>query len=292
MLFDLIYAIPFPDWIKPDIFKIGNFGVKWYGVAYVVGVFLAFYYAVKTTEKKPIWQITDISRGPELIPNRHMLEDFMFFCLLGIILGGRIGSILLYDTAQYLENPLRIFMIWKGGMAFHGGFLGVCVAVWYMARSRKMEIWRIADMAAIGAPIGIGLVRITNFINQELYGRATDLPWGFVFNTDATSQPRHPSQLYEAALEGLVIFLLLRIATHKYKTLTRPGITAGLFIFLYGLFRILVENVREPDPIAQFGFLTRGMAYSLPMLIIGGAILYWASRRPPVSPKYPKDDSA
>jgi len=175
----------------------------------------------------------------------------------------------------------------QGGMSFHGGFLGVCAAVIYAAWQQKMSIARIADMAAIGAPIGLGAVRfLGNFLNQELWGRATDVPWAMIFPKDFDSIPRHPSQLYEAFLEGLVIFLVLRFLCIRFKALTKPGLCAGGFIFLYGSFRFFIEFFREPDVgIDQFGFLTRGMTYSLPMIIIGAAVLFWAARRMSVSPK-------
>lgn len=284
-MIDLIAAIPFPDWISPDVFSFGNFSVKWYGVSYVLGVAGAYLWAHHLTQCKEIWVPTAITRGNDIVPNKRMLEDMMFFALLGIIVGGRLGSVILYDTAQYIENPLRIIQVWKGGMAFHGGFLGVCAAIVYLSKTRGISLWRISDVVACGAPIGIGLVRLLgNFVNQELYGRITDVPWAFVFKTDPGSYPRHPSQLYEAALEGGAIFIILWIAATKFKALTKPGICAGGFIFLYGVFRMFVELFREPDA-SLFGPLTRGMTYSLPMVIIGAAIILWAIKRAPVAPK-------
>jgi len=165
----------------------------------------------------------------------------------------------------------------------------VCAAIFYMHWRKKLDLWRIADMAAIGAPLGILAVRfLGNFVNQELYGRVTDVPWGFIFAKAPDSLPRHPSQLYEAFLEGIVIFFVLRFLCTKYKALTKPGICAGAFILMYGFFRFCVEFVREPDA-ALFGPLTRGMTYSLPMVFIGLAIVIWAKRRAPVSPKRIED---
>ncbi len=282
----LAQAIPFPDWISPDIISFGNFSIKWYGLSYVVGVMGAYAWALHLTKQTEIWKPVGVNRGNDPVPTKRMLEDLVYFCLLGIIIGGRLGSVLLYDTAQYIENPIRILQIWKGGMSFHGGFLGVCVALLYMAKSRKISLWRVSDVVACGAPIGIGMVRIFgNFFNQELYGRVTDVPWAMIFRTDPGSYPRHPSQLYEAGLEGVAIFVILLIAAKKFKALTKPGICAGGFILLYGLFRIFVELFREPDA-ALFGPFTRGMTYSLPMVIIGGAIVLWALKRAPVAPKY------
>ncbi len=286
-----VNAIVFPTWLDDEAFSIGPLSVKWYGLAYLVGVFGAYFYANRMCQRKDVWLSGQVTRLPELIPSKLMLQDLMFYCLLGIIVGGRLGYILFYSTSTIWTDPLEIFKVWTGGMSFHGGFLGVCAAVYYMHWRKKLSLMRIADLTAIGAPIGLGLVRLTNFVNQELYGRVTDLPWGFIFKTAPDSLPRHPSQLYEAFLEGLVIWLILRILCTRFKALTKPGVCAGAFIALYGIFRFGVEFVREPDNISQFGLLTRGMAYSLPMAIIGLAILIWAWRRQPVSPKRVDDPS-
>ncbi len=290
MIIRLMNAVPFPDWISDTIFTIGPVSVRWYGLAYVVSLFLAFFYAKRTCAKTDIWQPTAKQADPALIPNARMLEDFMFFCLLGIIIGGRIGSILLYNTADYIADPIRIFKVWEGGMAFHGGFLGVCAATIYLAKTRKIPLMRVADLAAISAPIGPGLVRLANFVNQELYGRETDVPWGVIFRSPQgfLLNPRHPSQLYESFLEGFVIFAVLWLASRKFKALTKPGLCTGLFLLMYGTFRILVENVREPDA-ELFGPLTRGMAYSLPMVIAGILVILWASKRPSVAPLRPAE---
>jgi len=292
-LIDLIAALRFPPWIREGIpLPFVDWEIKFYGLAYIAGVYGAYFYALKMSLNKDAWLSGAVTRAAELIPSKTMLQDLMFYCLLGIILGGRIGYIIFYAPETLANAPMDIFKVWEGGMSFHGGFLGVCAAVFYMCKVKKLGLMRIADLTAIGAPIGLGLVRLTNFINQELYGRATDLPWGMIFPKDPDALPRHPSQLYEAFLEGLVIFLILRVLCLKYKALTRPGICTGAFIFLYGIFRFCVEFVREPDfGIVQFGPLTRGMTYSLPMIIIGLLVLLWALRRPPVSPKRVKDDA-
>lgn len=287
MMFDLfVNAIEFPKWINETAIPLpGPLSIKWYGLAYIIGIFGAYYWALRTTRKKDIWIPDGITRGSELIPNKLLLEDFAFYCMLGIIVGGRLGSVILYNPGQYLSNPLAIFKVWEGGMAFHGGFAGVCVAVWYVTRKHKISLWRWADLAAIGAPLGILAVRLANFVNQELVGRETDVPWAFIFPKTGDWTPRHPSQLYEAALEGLAIFLVLYVLSRKKKVLTKPGICAGLFFLLYGCFRIFVEFFREPDA-TLFGPFTRGMSYSIPMVIIGLCIVVWAARRPPVAPKH------
>lgn len=284
MLAFLIDAITFPGWLRDDIFTLGPISVKWYGVAYVVGLFGAYWYAVKISERRDVWIANGATRQPETIPNEPVLSDLMFYCLIGIIVGGRLGYVTLYAPETF-KNPVDVLKVWEGGMAFHGGFLGVVAAGAYASWRKKISPMRIGDMASIGAPIGLGLVRVTNFINQELYGRVTDAPWGFIFATAPDAQPRHPSQLYEAFLEGLVLFLILRLLTVKFKALTKPGVIFGSLMMFYGLFRFAVEFVREPDPIPKFGMLTRGMAYSLPMVVIGAIIVLWAWRRAPVSPR-------
>ena len=283
---EILGAIKFPDWIKPEAFSLGPLSVKWYGISYIVGLFGAYFYAKRSSAKQSVWQNPKAAGVPVLVPSKRNLEDLMFFSLLGIIIGGRIGFILLYGLDDYIKDPIRVFKVWEGGMAFHGGFLGVCVAAIYLARSRKLKLMRIADILAISAPIGIGLVRLANFVNQELYGRETDVPWAFIFKKDGYwLNPRHPSQLYEAFLEGLVIFSVLWLASRKFKILTKPGLATGMFLMMYGSFRIFVEFFREPDA-ALFGLLTRGMTYSLPMVAIGLFVILWAAKPAPVLPEW------
>ena len=284
ILIEMFGAITFPSWIDDEAFPLGPLSVKWYGISYIIGIYGAYFYSARMAKRPDVWITDGTARKTEIVPNKVMLQDFMFYCFVGIIVGGRLGYILFYSTDTIWKAPLDIFKVWDGGMSFHGGFLGVCAAVWYAAWRKKLDLWRVADVIAIGAPLGLLSVRfLGNFVNQELYGRVTDVPWGFIFATAPDSQPRHPSQLYEAFLEGIVIFLVLRILCTRFKALTKPGICAGTFIMLYGLFRFMVEFVREPDA-TMFGPLTRGMAYSLPMVVVGLAILIWAARRAPVSP--------
>ena len=291
-MIDFINAITFPDWISPDAISIGPLSVKWYGLAYIAGLYGAYFYAASLVKKRDIWIADGATRQAELIPTKIMLQDLMMYCLLGIIIGGRLGYVLLYTPSMFINAPLDVFKVWQGGMAFHGGFMGVCAAVIFAHWRKKLGLARIADMTAVGAPLGILAVRFFgNFINQELYGRVTDVPWGFIFATAPDSQPRHPSQLYEAFLEGIVIFLVLRLLCLRFKALTKPGLCAGMFVLLYGSFRFFVEFFREPDA-TLFGPLTRGMTYSLPMVLIGLGVMLWASRRSPVSPKRISDEPA
>ena len=293
MLIDMFGAITFPTWIDGEAFSIGPLSVKWYGISWILGIYAAYFYAASLAKRRDVWIASVATRKPELIPSKVMLQDLMTYCLVGIIVGGRLGFILFYSTETIWTKPLDIFKIWQGGMSFHGGFLGVVAACAFASWKFKIDKFRIGDMASVGAPIGLGVVRLFgNFINQELWGRPTDVAWAMRFPKDPDFLPRHPSQLYEAFLEGLVLFLILRVLTVKYKALTKPGIIFGALMFFYGLFRFSIEFVREPDPIPQFGMLTRGMAYSLPMVLAGALLMLWAYRRAPVSPKRIAEETA
>ncbi len=270
----------------PVLVQIGPFAVRWYALAYVAGIILGWRYAVGLTRNLRLW------RGARPTATAAQIDDFALWVTLGIILGGRIGYVLFYMIPQeprfLTTDPLAALRIWEGGMSFHGGFLGVCAAVVLYARRNGIDLVRLGDLTAPCAPFGLFFGRIANFINGELWGRPTDAPWGMVFPR-AGAAPRHPSQLYEAALEGLALFVILRLATHVSKLLPRRGAVSGLFLLFYGLFRVSLESVREPDrgmPALPLG-LTMGTALSIPMVLAGGALLLW-SRRPealaPVAP--------
>ena len=277
---NIISATNFPKWLSSEILNIGPLSIKWYGVSYIIAIYSGYYYSISVIQNPNFWFNNKTSIDKNKIPNKVILQDLMFYSLLGIIIGGRVGYIALYNTSTIWTSPLDIFKVWQGGMSFHGGFLGVCLAVYYSKLKNKCNLWRLSDLIAIGAPLGLFAVRVLgNFLNQELYGRVTDMPWAMIFSTDPNLLPRHPSQLYEAFLEGLVIFIFLRYIMFKFKALMIPGLCTGFFIFLYGCFRLAVEFFREPDNINQFGVLTRGMAYSIPMIIIGALIIYRATSR-------------
>ena len=207
-------------------------------------------------------------------------DDFFLWATLGVILGGRLGSVLFYNPGHYLENPLEVLFVWRGGMSFHGGLLGVTVALVLFARHRKIPLLGFSDIIAAAAPIGLFFGRIANFINGELYGRATDVPWAMVFPNAPDQLPRHPSQLYEAALEGLLLFVLLHVLV-RTGVLLRSGLATGVFLAGYGLSRLLVELVRQPD--AHLGFFaggaTMGQLLSVPMLLAGLGLALWSLRR-------------
>jgi phosphatidylglycerol---prolipoprotein diacylglyceryl transferase len=260
----LTCALAFPN-IDPVALKLGPLAIHWYGIGYVASILFAWWYCKRIIANSALW-----ANGQP--PMRAIdLDDFVTYAALGVVAGGRIGYVLFYDFASFLSNPLSIFAIWNGGMSYHGGMLGTIVATILFARARKILVWSLFDIIAAAVPFGLGFGRITNFINSELWGRTTNMPWGVVF-PDGGDFPRHPSQLYEAVLEGLVLFLLLRFFTHTRIKLTTPRYVAGCFMFGYGLARIFVEFFREPD--AQLGYLyggwlTMGMVLTLPMVLIG-----------------------
>lgn len=268
--------MPFPN-IDPIAFAIGPFAVRWYALAYLVGIAFGLLYGSALLKRKTLWP-----RGtPPFTPSQWL--DFAFWAVLGIVIGGRLGYVLFYNLPFYAANPLQILATWDGGMSFHGGLIGLMLALYFFARARKSSFLSGLDLLAAVAPIGLFLGRIANFINGELYGRVTTVPWGVIF-PNGGPLPRHPSQLYEAGLEGLVLFLVLRYITHVRLGLRLPGLTAGVFGIGYALSRILVEFVRLPDPQIGYlygGWLTAGMLYSLPVMLAGLALVIYAKRSRP-----------
>ena len=274
-------AIPFAA-IDPVLIEIGPLAIRWYALAYIAGILLAWFYVRKMVSNSKLW--VGISR-----PTISDVDDFVIWATVGIIIGGRLGYVLFYNPLFYLSHPLEIAQIWKGGMSFHGGSAGILVAILWFAKRRNLNPWQFFDMLGAAAPIGLFFGRIANFINSELWGRLTDVPWGFIVGDsrlDSLLNPgqlvaRHPSQLYEAFLEGLVLFLILFWLIFSKKKLSQPGFVGSAFIAGYGIFRIFCEFFREPD--AQLGFLlpgtTMGMLLSIPMVIIGIYGMYWFTKR-------------
>jgi phosphatidylglycerol:prolipoprotein diacylglycerol transferase len=256
--------ITFPE-IDPVIFHVGPLSVRWYGLMYLLG-FGAAYLLIR-----------HLSRLRNLDLSRDGVSDLLFYGVLGVVLGGRLGYVLFYNPLQYLSRPLEVFAVWQGGMSFHGGLLGVVIAVVVFCRRRKLPILLTGDILATSATIGLGLGRIGNFINGELWGRTTDLPWGMIF-PGGGPLPRHPSQLYEAALEGLLLFVILYF---MHRRRVAEGVPFFCFFIGYGLFRFLIEFVRQPD--AHLGFLwggaTMGQLLSLPMILFGLAGCYYLYRQ-------------
>jgi phosphatidylglycerol:prolipoprotein diacylglycerol transferase len=263
--------MPFPE-INPVAFSLGPLAVHWYGLAYVAGIMLGWLYARKLTANASLWP-----NGQAPMTAVH-LDDFLVWIAAGVVLGGRIGYILFYDLGPILENPIRAIEIWNGGMSFHGGFLGATIAMIVFARRHAIPVWSMFDIVAAVVPFGLLFGRIANFVNGELWGRLSDAPWAVVFPTGGPFA-RHPSQLYEAGLEGVILLLVLALLIYRFKALRVPGTICGAFVLGYGLCRIFVEFFREPD--VQLGYLlgtnwlTMGMVLSLPMVAVG----IWAITR-------------
>ncbi|MBR0777628.1 prolipoprotein diacylglyceryl transferase [Bradyrhizobium diazoefficiens] len=270
----LLLLIDFPKF-SPVALEIGPFAIRWYALGYICGITFGWFYARALIKNDRLWA----GSSPITLPQ---IDDFILWVTLGIIVGGRTGYVLFYNPSFFIEHPAAIFKLWEGGMSFHGGFLGCVVAVMGFARKNGISILSLGDITCGVAPIGILLVRLANFINGELWGRGTDpsLPWSMIFPLDPEQLPRHPSQLYEAGMEGILLFIVLAVMI-RLGALKRPGMILGSFILIYGLTRIIGEHFRQPD--AQLGFLwgglTMGMLLSIPMLIVGGILIVWAVRR-------------
>jgi phosphatidylglycerol---prolipoprotein diacylglyceryl transferase len=271
-----LFVIPFPA-IDPVLISIGPVAIRWYALAYIVGILGGWLYARAIVRSQTLWG------GPAPLTVTDY-DDFVLWVTLGIILGGRIGYVLFYNPVYFAEHPAEIVQLWKGGMSFHGGFLGCVLAVVLFARHRGVPFLSLGDITCAVGPIGLFLGRIANFINGELWGRASDVPWAMVF-PNGGPVPRHPSQLYEAMLEGLALFAVLALLM-RAGALKRPGTITGVFALGYGIARLFCELFREPDP--QLGFLwgglTMGMLLSLPLMLAGLAFLYVARRAKPPGP--------
>ena len=265
-------VLPFPS-IDPVLVSIGPFVIRWYALAYIVGILLGWFYARALIRAESLWG------GPAPMTLVDF-DDFVLWVTLGIILGGRIGYVLFYNPAHFAAHPIEIVQLWSGGMSFHGGFVGCVLAVVMFARRRRISILSLGDITCAVGTIGLLLGRLANFINGELWGRATDVPWAMVF-PGGGPLPRHPSQLYEATLEGLVLLGILWLSM-RLGALKRPGLVIGLFALGYAIARIVCELFREPDP--QLGFLwgglTMGMLLSVPLLLTGIAFIAAALARP------------
>lgn len=258
--------LEFPQ-INPVVLSIGPLIVTWYSLSYVVGILLGWYYALKL--------ITVSNVGI----SKKNIENFVTWVIIGIIVGGRLGYALFYDPIKYFVNPIEILKTYEGGMSFHGGIIGFIITANIFSSYHKIKLIPLTDISAVVAPIALFLGRIANFINAELYGRVTDVPYSFVFPY-SDGLPRHPSQLYEAALEGIILFIILSYSALKLKLLKKTGYLSGLFLLFYAIFRITVEFFREPD--IQIGFLagrfTLGQILCIPMLLLGIYLIFNANR--------------
>ena len=263
----------FPN-INPVAFDLGFIRIHWYGITYLLGFAAAWWLALKRTELKFI------------VVRKTQVEDILFYCVLGVVIGGRIGHVFFYSFDSWMRDPLWPFKVWEGGMSFHGGILGLCFAMWLYARKNRLTFLTIMDFVTPSVPIAIGLVRIGNFIGQELWGRVTTVPWGMHFPkaNDAPGVLRHPSQLYESLLEGWLMFIVI----YWFASKPRPeGAVCSLFVFLYGCARFGVEFTRAPDEGIGllFGWLSRGQLLSLPMIFLGSGVFIWAYTRTAKRPR-------
>jgi phosphatidylglycerol:prolipoprotein diacylglycerol transferase len=270
-----LLLIPYPQ-IDPVLFEYGPLVVRWYSLAYFAGIMFGWLYARAIINRPRLW-------GGKAPLTLNDMDDFVLLATLGVVVGGRLGQVLFYDPSYFFAHPLEIVQIWQGGMAFHGGFLGVLIAGLLFARLRRIPILSLGDLTCAAAPIGLFLGRIANFINDELWGRPSNVPWAMVFPA-AGPTPRHPSQLYEAGLEGVVLFVVLAL-TVRAGGLKRRGLAFGVFMLGYGIARTVAEFFREPDPqLEKLGHgLTMGMVLSMPMIVLGLAFIAYALRRKPLT---------
>ncbi len=269
-----LLAIPYPA-IDPVALKLGPLIIKWYGLAYVAGLLLGWFYVKRLLGETRLWR----DARPPFPPD--VADDLFIWVALGVVIGGRLGHVFLYEPAYFLQNPLEIPKIWQGGMAFHGGMLGTIVAMWLFARHRGVTPLSVFDLVAASVPFGLFLGRIANFINAEVVGAVSNVPWAMVF-PGYGPEPRHPSQIYEAVLEGLAVLLILRWLTHSKSALMTPGVVGGAFLMGYGGFRLFCEFFKHDEYRGLLGntpILTMGMLYSVPMVLAGWWLWRHAKQR-------------
>lgn len=261
----ILGVLAYPN-IDPVLVEIGPLAIRWYGLAYVAGILCGWLSGRYLAGKDALWPggVSPITKDD--------VDDYILWVTVGIVAGGRLGSILFYDTANWMADPLAILRVWEGGMSFHGGLIGVVLATLLFARRRKVPLWSFGDVVAASVPFGLFFGRLANFVNAELYGAPSNVAWAMVF-PGAGPEPRHPSQLYQAGLEGIALFILLYVAIHRFHTLHRPRLTIGLFLVGYACARIFSEFFRLPDAhigyLAGTSWLTMGMVLSLPMAALG-----------------------
>lgn len=269
----LLAALTFPN-IDPEAFSIGPVSIKWYGLAYMAGLVLGWLYVRRLLSTPHLWR----NNAPPLTIDR--VDDLLLYMTLAIIVGGRLGQVLLYEPGYYFSNPAEILKTWRGGMSFHGALIGSAIAILIFARQYKVSARTIMDICCAAVPFGLFFGRVANFINSEHWGRTTDAAIGMVF-PNGGPEPRHPSQLYEAALEGLVMLVIMRIMTHKVLGLKQPGLVTGVWLAWYAIARSICEFFREPEPIHALNIepFTAGQIYSIPMLMLGIYFIVTARRK-------------
>ncbi len=284
--------LPYPH-IDPVLVQLGPLAIRWYALSYIAGIVLAWWGVVRVLRRKALWAHPPFNGKPPATEDD--IGDLVVWATFGVIIGGRLGWVLIYGVIlcsvtpdyggfctglpmDFVHHPIRIIAAWEGGMSFHGGLLGVVIATWLYCRRRKLKMLPIADLCCAFAPIGLFFGRIANFINDELWGRPTDVPWAMIFPRGGNI-PRHPSQLYEAALEGILLLLIMQVALRFFRANERPGLMSAIFFLGYGTFRFIVEWFREPD--SQFiGPISMGMALSIPIWIAAAALFWLAWHKP------------
>ena len=306
----VLASLPFPDIDRVALHIWGPLAIRWYALAYIAGLLFGWWAAARMSRERGLWKNPPFNNKSPI--SAEQIGDRVVWATFGVILGGRLGWILFYGIAlcgvspesafchgtpgepglplAFVIDPIRLITIWQGGMSFHGGLLGVAIALWLFCRRHKLELLKVSDMIAVVAPIGLFFGRLANFVNGELWGKVTDVPWGMVFCTrhileqyggicPAGLQPRHPSQLYEAALEGLVLFAIMQIGLRVFRLHERPGLQTGTFLAGYGAFRFFVEFFREPDG-PFLGWFSMGMALSVPLWLAAIYFIVTAPRKP------------
>ena len=260
--------------IDPVAIEFGPFAVKWYGLAYMAGLLLGWLYVRRLVSTPRLW----MGDKPPITLER--VDDLLLFMTVAIIVGGRLGQVLLYDPAYYFANPVEIFKVWHGGMSFHGAFVASALLLPLFSYIYKVRTFSVTDLACAASPLGIFFGRIANFINSEHWGRATDAYVGMVF-PNGGEHPRHPSQLYEALLEGLMMLIIITFAIHRWGALKRPGFVTGIWLLWYGIARSICEFFREPEPdhILNIGPITAGQVYCVPMVVLGIFMIWFANRK-------------
>jgi phosphatidylglycerol:prolipoprotein diacylglycerol transferase len=271
-------TMPFVDSFNPVAIQIGPLAIRWYGLAYLTGLVLGWRYTIWLARQPRF-------NPPGSRPTSADLDDFLFWAFAGVLLGGRLGIILFYQPSFYLSHPLAMLEIWEGGMSFHGGCIGVIAALVVFSRRRGIPVPRMGDLVCCATPIGLFFGRLANFVNGELWGRPTDEPWGMIFPNAPDFEPRHPSQLYEAASEGLILFIVLAVLAQIPAVRARAGVLTGVFLMGYAIARSTCELFREPD--AYLGFILPGISMGqilcIPMAVAGAAFIVYALRRPPMA---------